>query len=485
MLNLISNIRQEAGTMLIKNSENLNKGAPWEDDKLDRQEEAEKLTKILDSTNQPFVISVDSSYGGGKSFFMQRWAQDLRNTGYQVVYFNAWETDYLQDPFMAICSEFDKELLDDAEISEAGDIQEAAKSLFTNIAFNVLAASTAGIITAETFSDALEASQTLQVERYKAFSESQKFVEGFTESLRVYADKVREPESSADQQKPPIYVFIDELDRCRPDYAIEVLETIKHLFNVKNYVFIIGVDKKQLCSFVTAVYGDIEADLYLKKFIDWDYKLSIPAHRKFASYLCDRFGLSEFFTSLPYDSTDSFLNLIDNLSDIFDLSLRDIEQYMIKINMMFRLYSNYMSSTPILLSMAFLVIIKGKTGKEYTVTDFQALAYGEKPIDHVAVFHKIPRMKDLLSDKDQHLDACLRALMLKSLDDLIKEEGQLHAIHQRGQVLTNEKQKRLRYIQKVQSIHRTLVEEYGFQAPVIREVCTMIEEIPHIEDDAN
>ena len=75
----------------------------------------------------------------------------------------------------------------------------------------------------------------------------------------------------------PLVFFIDELDRCRPSFAIELLERVKHLFDVKNIVFVLSIDKKQLEAITAAVYGErIDALEYLRRFIDLDFYLPLP-----------------------------------------------------------------------------------------------------------------------------------------------------------------------------------------------------------------
>ena len=61
--------------------------------------------------------------------------------------------------------------------------------------------------------------------------------------------------NGADKPKKPMFVFIDELDRCRPTYAIELLETVKHLFDIPGLVFVIATNTDQLQHSIKAVYG--------------------------------------------------------------------------------------------------------------------------------------------------------------------------------------------------------------------------------------
>lgn len=85
-----------------------------------------------------------------------------------------------------------------------------------------------------------------------------------------------------------IIIFVDDLDRCNPKYAIETLETIKHFFGIKNIIFVLAVDKKQVENIVKTIYGitpdtsDIEG--YLKKFIDVEFNLPAPIYTDFISF---------------------------------------------------------------------------------------------------------------------------------------------------------------------------------------------------------
>lgn len=75
------------------------------------------------------------------------------------------------------------------------------------------------------------------------------------------------PPGAGEQQKPLIFI-IDELDRCKPHFALALLERVKHFMAVPNVHFVLGVHMKQLQSSVRYAYGsDIEAISYLQKFI--------------------------------------------------------------------------------------------------------------------------------------------------------------------------------------------------------------------------
>ena len=75
--------------------------------------------------------------------------------------------------------------------------------------------------------------------------------------------------ANTSENSAPLVVIIDELDRCRPSYALEMLERVKHLFDVPNVVFIFFVYAPALLSAVRKTYGqDIDPSEYLRKFFE-------------------------------------------------------------------------------------------------------------------------------------------------------------------------------------------------------------------------
>ena len=95
----------------------------------------------------------------------------------------------------------------------------------------------------------------------------------------------------------PIIFIIDELDRCRPSYAVELLEQVKHFFSVSGIVFVLSIDKVQLGHAVRGVYGNdrINADEYLRRFIDIEYSIPVPDKNYFEIFLRLLWILDDFF----------------------------------------------------------------------------------------------------------------------------------------------------------------------------------------------
>ena len=75
------------------------------------------------------------------------------------------------------------------------------------------------------------------------------------------------------KEKTQIFI-IDELDRCKPNFAINTLEIVKHFFDIKNCVFIICVDKQQIEESIKTIYGSgISSNKYFSKLFDYQFNL--------------------------------------------------------------------------------------------------------------------------------------------------------------------------------------------------------------------
>ena len=84
-------------------------------------------------------------------------------------------------------------------------------------------------------------------------------------------------------------VFIDELDRCRPSYALALIEVAKHLFGADHVVFVLAVNRSQLTHSISALYGsDFDATGYLRRFFDIDFRLPEPDRTRFLEVMLNR-----------------------------------------------------------------------------------------------------------------------------------------------------------------------------------------------------
>lgn len=136
-------------------------------------------------------------------------------------------------------------------------------------------------------------------------------------------------------------VLIDELDRCRPSYAVELLETAKHLFSVDRVVFVLAVNRSELAHSIRAVYGgEFDALGYLRRFIDIDFRLPEAEREPFMDALLQSTGIEDYFKNGPAGSIrgDDYGSVREWLLTFFassSLSLRRIAQSIHRLGLVF------------------------------------------------------------------------------------------------------------------------------------------------------
>lgn len=270
---------------------------PWRDDLYKRKEYADQLCSLLRDQEHSVVLTLDGAWGSGKSFFLKRWCADLTNAGQIGVYFNAWQDDFLADPLVSIIGQLNKALEVKAKENAAKwrDIVAAGKTVFAKAGLAVVAQCLKHY-TGVDFSE-------IKVEDVESRNERiQKIYTNLIESRESLLSGIEKLSSSIYSKTGSCLVFVvDELDRCRPTYAIETIERIKHLFDVPHVAFVIGVDKQQLMESVKAVYGNIDARQYLLRFFDLEFHLPAPDRTAFLKSLWERYQIEEYFEKKNID----------------------------------------------------------------------------------------------------------------------------------------------------------------------------------------
>ena len=210
--------------------------------------------------------------------------------------------------------------------------------------------------------------------RIEHYEEEKSSIQGFRKALGDLAAQLAQQPDKRQQ----LIFFVDELDRCRPDFAMTLLERIKHLFNVERVVFVLSVDRQQLRNTVQHLYGCGEnADVYLRRFIDLSYQLPKPAPHAFVSLLISRMHLTEFLSQRANGQREAkrleryFIEVVDWL----DLDLRTQEQCFTRLNAIIRLWKD----------------------KEFVPTDFLAVMVGLK-VGRPQLFDQLRAGKTVMRD---------------------------------------------------------------------------------------
>lgn len=257
---------------------------PWSKDQMNRKGVAKFLTRYIDNSEKIKVLNINSAWGSGKTFFLKNWMAQEKSERV-CVYFNSWETDFTGDAFVSLVAAIKEQL---TGLIPLGEEKDAIKR-FTKMASKTLLAATPalakGVIKKAT---GVELGLIQEIIDNEALADSaEKAVEKLIESNRASLDSIKNFKTTFHRMitlaskaiaktsdAKPTYIFIDELDRCRPTFAIELLERIKHLFDVDDCKFIIATDTPQLSHAIRAVYGSgFGSEKYLKRFFDAEFTL--------------------------------------------------------------------------------------------------------------------------------------------------------------------------------------------------------------------
>lgn len=290
---------------------------PFANDKLGMEKYAATLKSVIEMyAENGGVIALNGDWGTGKTTFSKMWKAYLENNGLTTIYFNAWETDYFKDPLTAIVGELKDISKEDESFktfcASAGRIGlSIAKS-----SIQYLLKEKAGI-DSEVIKAALDGTETVLIDRIKAYEEEKASIADFKENLSKFV---------ADAGATPLVFIIDELDRCNPHYAVKLLETIKHIFDVPNIVFVLSICRKELENSIKGYYGSesIDANNYLRRFIDLQFDMPKPEKDSFCNLLYNYYHFAEYFEEERdiRDIEDRFLDMAKLLFGTYRIDLR-------------------------------------------------------------------------------------------------------------------------------------------------------------------
>ena len=278
-------------------------------------------------------MAVDAPWGAGKTTFLKIWEQHLRNEEYPVVSFNAWETDFSDDPFIALSDAILQELEQYKRGSLGDRINKFGKLATAIVRVTVppaIKASTGGLVDVTPLVDLLkeipQALASKSSDRLATYQKAQELLKALSSTLQDVARDLARSKNGL-----PLVIVIDELDRCRPSYAVELLETAKHIFTVDHIVFVLTVNRSELAHSVRALYGnEFDAIEYLNRFFDIDFRLPHPARGHFIGAAIKATPIYDYFNNARrLEAHRHDIHVREMLSLFFDvsgLSLRIVEQ---------------------------------------------------------------------------------------------------------------------------------------------------------------
>ena len=345
-----------------------------EHDALQREEFGNSLLNLITRTKEELVICLDALWGEGKTTFVKMWQNLLKDNEIYSIYFDAFANDYIDDAFIALASHMVTFVEQELQKSNPArkKLNDFKKSI-TQVGIPLLSwgakvgikAATLGVIKDNDIEELTDIKNDIAKgtsivvskfieERITSHKKEIQTIKAFRITLEEFAKDIYK------ESEKPLVIIIDELDRCKPPYAIEIIEKIKHIFSVKNIVFLLVMHKEQLEGAIKSVYGgDIDAATYLQKFIN--VNCALPKNRD-TTYTNDyKKYCSKLFELHELDVFNDKVNLTDSISLLaqhFDLSLRQLEKVFTNIAIFYAAVSeNYMRLTPIISMLAVLRVV--------------------------------------------------------------------------------------------------------------------------------
>ena len=264
-------------------------------DEFNRKPIAENIIRLLTSPIDLSPMVIDGGWGTGKTEFCQKLVRLMQqHPNFQPVYIDAFRSDHSGEPLLALLAEIIKTCTPE---DTDGQPSEKRKSFTNRIAkvagfgIKTIFKAAMGHVLKQNTDDLAEELQQIMNDDQEARSVAETVtdtaniianhtIDVTVEALlkeQIEAEKNLETLKSCMKElaeDKPIILFIDELDRCRPDYAVDMLEVIKHVFDIENVKVVLVTNTKQLCAAINHRYGaEVDAQKYLDKFLKYSFAL--------------------------------------------------------------------------------------------------------------------------------------------------------------------------------------------------------------------
>lgn len=227
---------------------------PFANDRLGRQEHVEAVCRAITEMDGPAVVALDGGWGTGKTAFLamcMAWLQSEHEV--PVVGFNAWTQGHTQMPLVDLVSALSTE-----QPTTADKLKKGA----TELAWHLAKVTTRGLIDRNALPDTAESEDAWDIAEQQTAT--------FKQQMTLWA---------AASGGGGVVVCVDELDRCRPEYALSLLEVTRHLFDVPGVVVLLAINRSELAHSVKSVFGgDFNTDRYLRRLVDRTIRLPQPGH---------------------------------------------------------------------------------------------------------------------------------------------------------------------------------------------------------------
>lgn len=306
-----------------------------------------------DSSSKSFIMAINSQWGSGKTTFINEFIGNYKDSDkYIIIKYDAWSNDFWDNAFEPLIYN----LLNDEHfkiIQLENNIKEkfiaAIKSLSLGIGKFYL-----GRIVGQENADEIsrcvqKISPTVKDLLVSELEPVFKRYSDFKKNLEVFKQIMGELQK---QIRKKIIIIIDELDRCKPDFAIKTLEFVKHIFDIENYVYIFSIDKEQLSESTKVIYGNgINAEGYLNRFFDYTSLLPVPNINDFIDQKLEECGVGDVYK-------EQVITLLTSKNRTF----RDLEYFFVALKIVSKHHSNLNENIfRNIISLTYLKTLESKT----------------------------------------------------------------------------------------------------------------------------
>ena len=332
-------------------------------DEFKRKPIAENIIRLLTSDIDLSPMVIDGGWGTGKTEFCQKLIRLMQqqHPDYQPVYIDAFRSDHSGEPLLALLAEIIKTCTpEDTGEQPSEQRKEMTKKVAKAAGFvmKTVAKAAVGHVLKQNMEDLAEGMSQIINDKQEA-KNAAATVAGAATTLASHSidatidatvEALLKEQIEAEKnlktlkaclkefaEAKPIILFIDELDRCRPDYAVDMLEVIKHVFEVENVKVVLVTNTKQLRAAINHRYGaEVDAHKYLDKFLK--YSFALP------DKVVAPFGMRQALVSVEYfkqlirksrmadelrsliEERNGTINFISDMIERNNISLRETER---------------------------------------------------------------------------------------------------------------------------------------------------------------
>lgn len=285
--------------------------APFAADRLNREESVKSLCSTINSAQLPLVVSVEGAYGTGKSAFLRMCAAQMEKLGASTVEFNAWQQGHTGRPLIDLVAALTTKLHDKGRWDK---LQETAKQ----VGWRLARVASRGVFDRNDAEDASVFDEWISVENGIA---------DFKMSLREQVENLQ----------GELVILVDELDRCEPLYALDLLNKARHLFDISGVCMVFGVNRQELGHAVQTLYGPTcDVDGYLQRFVDLSVQLRQPTADEWAAYLAGIFEYLPDSSEILKHETYIAHGLLIFIAENSDGRLRHVEHVVRHANLVLK-----------------------------------------------------------------------------------------------------------------------------------------------------